>query len=42
MGIYFDEPKYPVIDKAPGFWKTGTCAIVSLYIYPTPGLLARA
>ncbi|CAK0736344.1 hypothetical protein CVIRNUC_000731 [Coccomyxa viridis] len=22
MGVIFDEPKYPVIDKAPGFWKT--------------------
>ena len=24
MGIFFDEPKYPVIDKAPSFWRTGT------------------
>ena len=23
MGVIFDEPKYPVIDKAPGFLKTG-------------------
>ena len=23
MGVIFDEPKYPVLDKAPGFWKTG-------------------
>lgn len=22
MGVIFDEPKYPVIDKAPGFLKT--------------------
>ncbi|CAL8462245.1 g1776 [Coccomyxa elongata] len=22
MGVIFDEPKYPVIDKAPGFWQT--------------------
>lgn len=22
MGKIFDEPKYPVVDKAPGFWKT--------------------
>ncbi|KAK9807198.1 hypothetical protein WJX73_007442 [Symbiochloris irregularis] len=22
MGVFIDEPKYPVIDKAPGFWKT--------------------
>lgn len=22
MGIFFDEPKYPVIDKAPSFWRT--------------------
>lgn len=26
MGVIFDEPKYPVIDKAPGFWKTGASA----------------
>lgn len=25
MGVIFDEPKYPVIDKAPGFLKTGKC-----------------
>ena len=23
MGIIFDEPKYPVLDKAPRFWQTG-------------------
>lgn len=23
MGVFFDEPDYPVIDKAPQFWKTG-------------------
>lgn len=23
MGVFFDEPGYPVIDKAPRFWKTG-------------------
>ena len=23
MGVCFDEPTYPVIDKAPHFWKTG-------------------
>ena len=23
MGVFFDEPGYPVIDKAPQFWKTG-------------------
>ena len=23
MGQFFDEPSYPVIDKAPGFWTTG-------------------
>lgn len=23
MGVIFDEPKYPVIDPAPGFWKIG-------------------
>ncbi len=23
MGVFFDEPTYPVIDKAPHFWKTG-------------------
>ena len=23
MGVIFDEPKYPVIDPAPGFWRTG-------------------
>lgn len=22
MGVIFNEPKYPVLDKAPGFWKT--------------------
>jgi len=22
MGMFFDEPGYPVIDKAPQFWKT--------------------
>ncbi|DBA72772.1 TPA: hypothetical protein ACH3X2_010162 [Trebouxia sp. C0005] len=22
MGVFFDEPTYPVIDKAPHFWKT--------------------
>lgn len=21
MGIFLDEPKFPVIDKTPGFWK---------------------
>lgn len=24
MGKLFNDPKYQVIDKAPGFWKTGT------------------
>ena len=27
MGVIFDEPKYPVIDKAPGFWQTGTLSL---------------
>lgn len=27
MGVIFDEPKYPVIDKAPGFWKTGVVSL---------------
>lgn len=22
MGVIFNEPKYPVLDKAPGFWQT--------------------
>ena len=26
MGQFFDEPSYPVIDKAPGFWTTGDLA----------------
>ena len=30
MGVFFDEPKYPVIDKAPKFWKTGD---PDLYLY---------
>lgn len=24
MGKIFDEPKYPVVDRAPSFWRTGT------------------
>ena len=27
MGIIFDEPKYPVLDKAPRFWKTGVLSL---------------
>ena len=26
MGKIFTEPKFPVVDKAPGFWQTGTFA----------------
>ena len=29
MGLFFDEPKYPVIDKAPSFWKTGRLKVAA-------------
>lgn len=32
MGVIFDEPKYPVIDKAPGFLKTVGNFTLSDYI----------
>ena len=32
MGVIFDEPKYPVIDKAPGFLKTGKCEEESIML----------
>eukprot|EP00891_Asterochloris_glomerata_P005947 jgi/Astpho2/5947/Aster-x1317 len=28
MGVFFDVPPYPVIDKAPGFWKTAMAATI--------------
>lgn len=28
MGKIFTEPKYPVVDKAPGFWQTGTFVLL--------------
>ena len=30
MGVFFDVPPYPVIDKAPGFWKTGGASSLEL------------
>ncbi len=39
MGIIFDEPKYPVLDKAPRFWKTG---MFSCSAPPSPGETAFA
>jgi len=31
MGVIFDEPRYPVLDKAPGFWKTASNFSLSDY-----------
>ena len=32
--MFFDEPAYPVIDKAPRFWKTGaTAAAYNSFVY---------
>ena len=28
--MFFDVPPYPVIDKAPGFWKTGGASSLEL------------
>lgn len=35
--MFFDEPDYPVIDKAPQFWKTGDPALAACKSFAVQG-----